>query len=175
MISRLGATDKVVTGILAGVIALVLLGGIVGALTVDSSDSGSKPDKATQAKAAAAAELQRQAKAAQDAQKLAAANSEVLKSIVADQDLCKTKYLVAAQARAAEATQQLKEQEDALKAILDQLPPGKAKDTLAAQLPDEIASSNGLIASELRAAEDRCRLAASVYQYTQTETTAPPG
>lgn len=174
MISRLGLTDRTVAGVLAGVIVLLLIGGVIGAVAVGSSDSDSA--KKTPVVAPDEAERQRQAKAAQDAANLAAVNSEVLKSIVADQELCRSKYLVAAQTRAAEATQQLKEQEDALRRILDQLPPGRAKDTLAAQLPDEIASSNGLIASELRAAEDRCRLAASVYQYTQAEAAAtPPG
>ncbi|MDQ6928913.1 MAG: hypothetical protein M3159_09695 [Actinomycetota bacterium] len=173
MSSRLQATDRIVTGILAGAIVVVLLGGIVGALTVDSSDSTGTTKK-TQAQPVDEAERQRQAKAAQDAQAVAAANAEALKSITADQDLCKTKYLADAQARAAQATQQLKEQNDALKRILDQLPAGKAKDALGAQLPAEFESSNALIASELRAAEDRCRLAATVYQYTQ-EPAAPGG
>lgn len=171
MISRFDASDRVVTGVLAGVIALVLIGGVVGALTVDSSDS--KPAK-TEVKAPDAADRQRQAQAAQDAQAIAAANAEALKSITADQDLCKSKYLQAARARAAEATQQLQEQEASLRRILDQLPPGKAKDALGAQLPSEIETSNALIASELRAAEDRCKLAATVYQYTQAEPAPPP-
>lgn len=173
MDSRLDATNQVVAGVLGGVIALLLVGGVAAALTVDSSDSKTEAKK-TQPVPVDEAERQRQAKAAQDAQAVAAANAEALKSITADQDLCKTKYLEAAKARAAAATQELKEQEDALKRILDQLPPGKAKDALAAQLPSEIESSNALIASELRAAEDRCKLAASVYQYTQAEAPPPP-
>jgi hypothetical protein len=170
MSSRLEPTDQVVTSILAAAIVLVLLGGIVGALTVNSSDSDST-DKKSQAQPVDEAERERQAQAARDAQSIDAANAAALKSITADQELCKTKYLADAQARAAQATQQLREQEDSLRRILDQLPPGKAKDALAAQLPSEIETSNALIASELRAADDRCKLAATIYQYTQAPAT----
>jgi hypothetical protein len=173
MSMRLDATNQNVTGILAAVILVVLLGAVAAAFTVDSSDSKSDDNK-TEAKPIDESERERQAQAAKDAQAVSAANAEALKSITADQDLCKTKYLAAAQARAAEATQHLKEQEEALRRILDQLPAGKAKDTLASQLPDEFASSNALVTAELRAAEDRCRLAASVYQYTQAETPPAP-
>ncbi|HEX8771051.1 MAG TPA: hypothetical protein VF711_09825 [Acidimicrobiales bacterium] len=172
MSSRLEPSDKTVTSILAGAIVVVLLGGIVGALAVNSSDS-SPDDKKSQAQPVDEAERQRQAQAALEAQSVEAANAAALKSITADQELCKSKYLADAQARAAQARQQLKEQEDSLRRILDQLPPGKAKEALAAQLPSEFESSNALVAAELRAAEDRCKLAASVYQYTQAP--APPG
>ncbi|HUQ62664.1 MAG TPA: hypothetical protein VM121_02785 [Acidimicrobiales bacterium] len=174
MSMRFDATDRNVTTILASVILVVLLGAVAAAFMVDSSDSTSDDRKEKEAAPVDEAERERQAKAAQDAQAVSAANAEALKSITADQDLCKTKYLAAAQARAAEATQHLKEQEEALKRILDQLPAGKAKDSLAAQLPDEFAASNALVTSELRAAEDRCKLAASIYQYTQAETPPPP-
>lgn len=171
MSSRLEPTDRVVTSILAGAIVVVLLGGIVGALAVNS-DSDST-DKESQTQPVDEAERERQAQAAREAQSVEAANAAALKSIVADQELCKTKYLADAQARAAQATQQLKEQEESLRRILEQLPPGKAKDALAAQLPSEFESSNAIVTAELRAAEDRCKLAASVYQYT--EAPAPPG
>jgi 3-methyladenine DNA glycosylase Tag len=166
MSSKLEASDRVVTSILAGAIVVVLLGGIVGAVAVNSSDSTTDTKK-SQTETVDEAERQRQTKAALDAKSVEAANAEALKSITADQELCKTKYLADAQARAAQATQQLKEQQDSLTRILAQLPPGKAKDELAGQLPLEFDTSNALVASELRAAEDRCKLAATIYQYTQ--------
>ncbi|MDQ6909774.1 MAG: hypothetical protein M3Z84_03160 [Actinomycetota bacterium] len=171
--SKLQATDRVVTGILAGAIVVVLLGGIGGALAVNASDS-TTDSKKSQAQPVDDAERRRQAQAALDARAVEVANAEALKSIVADQELCKTKYLADARARAAQASQQLKEQEASLRRILDQLPPGKAKDALGAQLPSEFESSNALVAAELRAAEDRCKLAATVYQYTQAEPPAAP-
>jgi flagellar biosynthesis GTPase FlhF len=169
MATRLEPTNRIVTGILAGAIVVVLLGGIVGALAVNS-DSDST-EKKSQTQPVDEAERQRQAQAARDAQSVADANAAALKSIIADQELCKTKYLADAQTRAAQAAQQLKEQAESLRRILDQLPAGKAKESLAAQLPSEIDTSNALIASELRAAEDRCKLAATIYQYTQAPAT----
>lgn len=173
MSSKLEATDRVITGILAGAIVFVLLGGVVSALAVNTSGSGTNSKK-SQARPVDEAERRRQAQAALDAKAVEVANAEALKLIIADQQLCKTKYLADAQARAAQATEQLKEQEASLRRILDQLPPGKAKDALAAQLPSEFESSNALVAAELRAAEDRCKLAASVYQYTEAGVPAPP-
>src|SRR4051794_13482329 len=113
MSSRLEPTDRVITGILAGAIVVVLLGGIVGGFAVNS-DSNS-PGKKSQSQPVDEAERQRQAQAARDAQSVDEANAAALKSIISDQELCKTKYLADAQARAAQAAQQLKEQGESLR------------------------------------------------------------
>jgi hypothetical protein len=173
MLTNFSAENRAVTGAVGAIIILVLLGGIVAATTTSDSGSKSKP-AATKAPSDEAAR-----KAAEDAQRRAAdiqaANATALKSILADQDQCKTKYLAQAQARADQARQDLKEQQESLQRIFDQLPPGKAKDTLGAQLPLEFETANQFVDSELRAAQDRCRLALTVYQYTQAEGQPAPG
>lgn len=173
MLPRSDASDGIVTGLLGGAIVVVLIAGLIAAFTV-SDDSETKTDTPESQVAPDEATRRAQEEAAQSAAARAAANEAALRQIQADQEECRRKYLAAAQARAAEATQHLKEQEVTLRRIHDQLPPGKAKESLASQLGPEFESSQALIDAELRAAEDRCRLALSVYQYTQAEGAPPP-
>lgn len=166
------AENRAVVGAVAALITLVLIGGVVGALTTSDSESTSKPAvQKTPAEDAAARRAAEDAK--RQAADLAVANGTALKSIITAQEECKSKYLAAAQARAEQARQDLKVQQDTLQRIYDQLPPGKAKDTLGEQLPLEFQTANQFVDSELRAAEDRCRLALTVYQYTVAEGTGP--
>ena len=176
MLSTFTRPNRLVTGVLAAIILVVLAAGVLGALTTSSGESAA--DKRAKQEAAERRrqeeERRRQADANKDAAQLAEADKRAFDLILANQEACKNKYLPEANARAKAALDQLREQEAALTKVMAELPPGKAKDTLASQIRPDFDSSADLINAELRAATTRCQLAFTVYQYTHN-TVANPG
>ena len=169
---RLNTGSRAVAGALAAVIVVLLLGGLLAAATTDNGDS-SVDDRQAQEEARRRfeeEERKRQEQANLDAEQRAAADRRALELITANQQDCERKYMPEAEARAQAALAQVREQEAALKEVLNALPPGKAKDTLAAQIKPDVDASTDLINAELRAARTRCQLAFTIYQYTRETT-----
>ncbi len=169
---RLNTGSKAVTGGLAALIFVLLLGGVLAAVTTDNDDS---PAVDTQEQDEARRrfeeeERKRQEQVDLDAEQRAAADRRAFELITANQQACEKKYMPEAEARAQAALAQVREQEAALKEVLNALPPGKAKDTLAAQIKPDVDASTDLINAELRAARTRCQLAFTIYQYTRETT-----
>ena len=168
-ISRLNPGSRAVTGALAAIIFVLLLGGVLAAATTDDEDS---PADARQEQEEARRrfeeeERRRQEEANLDAEQRAAADRRAFDLITANQEACERRYMPEAEARTQAALAQVREQEAALNEILNALPPGKAKDTLAAQIKPNVDASTDLINAELRAARNSCRLAFTIYQYTR--------
>lgn len=171
---RLNTGSRAVTGALAALIFVLLLGGVLAAVTTDNGDSPAD-DRQEQDEARRRfeeEERKRQEQLNLDAEQRAAADKRALDLITANQDACEKRYMPEAEARAQAALAQVREQEAALNEVLNALPPGKAKDTLAAQIKPDVDASTDLINAELRAARTRCQLAFTIYQYTR-ETTPP--
>ncbi len=167
--SRLNTGNKVVTGALAALIFVLLLGGVLAAAATDDDDSPAD-DRQEQEEARRRfeeEERKRQEQANLDAEQRAAADRRAFDLIKANQEACERKYMPEAEARAQAALAQVREQEAALTEVLNALPPGKAKDTLAAQIKPDVDASTDLINAELRAARTRCQLAFTIYQYTR--------
>jgi hypothetical protein len=172
--SRLNTGSMAVIGGLAAIIFVLLLGGFLAAATTDNDDT---PADDLQEQDEARRQLEeeerkRQEQANLDAEQRAAADRRAFDLIKANQETCERKYMPEAEARAQAALTQVREQEAALNEVLNALPPGKAKDTLAAQIKPDVDASTDLINAELRAARTRCQLAFTIYQYTR-ETTPP--
>ncbi|HWC09975.1 MAG TPA: hypothetical protein VG455_02015 [Acidimicrobiales bacterium] len=164
--------SKAVTGALAALIFVLLLGGVLAAVTTDDEDTPGD-DRQEQEEARRRfeeEERRRQEQANLDAEQRAAADRRAFELIKANQEACERKYMPEAEARAAAALAQVREQEAALNEVLAALPPGKAKDTLAAQIKPDVDASTDLINAELRAARTRCQLAFTIYQYTRETT-----
>ena len=161
--------NKVVTGALAAIIAVVLIGGVIGAFTKGGGESAEEKARKQQAanEQAAAEEQQRQAEAERAGQGSAEADQRALDLITANQEKCRNTYIPNAEARAQQALNDLREQRAALEAIAAQLPPGKAKDTLGDQIAPGYESGEALIQAELRAATTDCQLAFTVFQLTR--------
>jgi hypothetical protein len=168
MLSTFTRPNRLVTGFLAAIILVVLAAGILGAATTSTGESPAEKRQKEEAadRRRQEEERKRQAEANKDAAQLAEADKRAFDLILANQEACKNKYLPEADARAKSALDQLKEQEAALTRVMAELPPGKAKDTLASQIRPDFDSSADLINAELRAATTRCQLAFTVYQYT---------
>ena len=162
--------NNLVTGVLAGAIALTLVLGVIAA--VANSGGEDKPSPAEEQARQEQAQRQREQGAAREAQLRAEADQKALATIQGQQEACRTKYIPEATQRANVARQQLKELEASLNQIVGQLPPGKAKDLLTAQIPPDVASAMELINAEQRSIETRCKMAFTIYQYTR-ETTPP--
>ena len=169
---RLNTGSKAVTGALAAVILVLLLGGVLAAATKDG-DNTPTDDRQEQDEARRRfeeEERKRQEQVNHDAEQRAAADRRAFELITANQQACEKKYMPEAEARAQAALAQVREQEAALNEVLNALPPGKAKDTLAAQIKPDVDASTDLINAELRAARTRCQLAFTIYQYTRETT-----
>lgn len=176
MSSRFDQSNKVVTGALAAIIAVVLVGGIIGAFTSGGGESAE--DKRRKQEEATAKltqeEQQRQADAERAARGSVEADQRALDLITANQAKCQNTFIPNANTRAEQALNDLREQRAALEAIAAQLPPGKAKDTLGAQIAPGYESGEALIQAELRASTTDCQLAFTVFQLTrETPTTQP--
>ena len=161
--------SKTFTGALAVLIFVLLLGGVLAAATTDDEDTPAE-DRQEQDEARRKfeeEERKRQEQLNLDAEQRAAADRRAFELINANKETCEKKYMPEAEARAQAALTQVREQEAALNEVLNALPPGKAKDTLAAQIKPDVDASTDLINAELRAARTRCQLAFTIYQYTR--------
>ncbi len=170
--TRLNTGGRALTGALAAVIFVLLLGGVLAAVTTDGDDSPEE-DRQEQEEARRRfeeEERRRQEQANLDAEQRAAADRRAFELIRANQEACEKRYMPEAEARAQTALAHVREQEAALNEVLAALPPGKAKDTLAAQIKPDVEASTDLINAELRAARVRCQLAYTIYQYTRETT-----
>ena len=167
--------NKVASGVVAALIALVLAGGVVGVIANFGSDAKSAAEKQAELDAEtqkqAAEAQQRQAEAERSAAGADVADKKALDLITANQRACTERFLPNAQARYDQAIKDLNEQKAALEAIASELPPGKAKDTLGSQIGPGYESGQALINSELRAAQTDCQLAFTVFQLTRPPTT----
>jgi hypothetical protein len=172
--TRPNIDSRVVTGALAAIIFVVLLGGLLAAVSKDGGDSAEeeRQEQEEARRRFAEEERRRQEEANLDAAERAEADRRAFELIRANQEDCERKYIPEAEARARTALAHVREQEAALNEVLAALPPGKAKDTLAAQIKPDVDASTDLINAELRAARTRCQLAFTIYQYTR-ETTVP--
>ncbi|MDQ6799088.1 MAG: hypothetical protein M3011_13915 [Actinomycetota bacterium] len=176
MLSTFNEPNKVVSGVLAAIIAVVLVGGVIGAVAKSGGEKSAAEKQAEQD-----AEAQKKAAEAQkrqtDADRAAAgsveADKKALDLITANQDACNTKFIPQANARAEQALKDLNDQKAALEAIANELPPGKAKDTLGSQIGPGFESSEALIKSEQRSATSECQLAFTVFQLTRPAPTEP--
>jgi hypothetical protein len=146
------------TGALAVAIAVVLGAGVFGALTVDEDDGEDMAQEQVEPEPAPRPDP--------SAEQAAEADRRAFDIIVANWDTCRNRYLPDARARHDQAVAQLREQEAALRRVIDALPPGRAKDSLNAQVAPDFDSAIRVIDAELRGAETRCRLALTVYQLT---------
>jgi hypothetical protein len=161
------------TGALALAIAVVLGAGVIGALTVDGEEADDTAQEEAERERAEREEQQRPDPVAQQA---AEADLRAFDIIVANWETCRNTYLPNARARHDQAVTQLREQEAALRRVIDALPPGRAKDSLIAQVGPDFESAIRVIEAELRGAETRCRLALTVYQLTHDSLPRPvPG
>ena len=177
MYATFNRPSRTVLAVLAAVIAVVLAAGVGTALTKSSGESAAEKRRKQEAAERKAEEeaRRRQTESQKSAAQLAEADKRAYDLIVANQEACKSKYLPDANARAQTALAQLHEQEAALNRVLAELPPGKAKDVLAAQLKPDVDAAVDLINSELRAATTRCQLAFTIYQYTHDTLPGAPG
>lgn len=170
--------SKVLSGVLALLIAVLLVGGVVGAATRSAggkSAAEKQADEQAKADKQAADAQKRQSDADRAAAGSVEADKKALDLITANQEACKNKFLPNANARADQALKDLNEQRAALEAIAAELPPGKAKDTLGSQIGPGYDSGEALIKSELRAATTDCQLAFTVFQLTREPPTTEPG
>lgn len=165
------STDRpspAVTGALAVVIAVVLGAGVIGAATTSGDDETPKEDTGQQAEPE-----QRPDPAVQSA---ADADRRAFDLILANQEACRNRYLPDARARHEQAVAQLREQEAALSRVISELPPGKAKESLTAQVGPDFDSAIRVLEAELRGVETRCKIALTVYQLTHDSLPRPvPG
>ncbi len=174
--SRFDESNKVVTGALAAIIAVVLAAGVIGAFTTDGGESAE--DRRRKQEEATARltqeEQQRQAEAERAARGTVEADQKALELITANQAKCQNTFIPNANARAEQALSDLREQRAALEAIAAELPPGKAKETLSAQIGPGYESGEALIQAELRAATTDCQLAFTVFQLTRPAPESEP-
>ena len=177
MYATFNRPSRTLLGALAAVIAVVFLAGVVTAATKSTGESPADKRRKQEAAERNAEEeaRKRQAESQKSAAQLAEADKRAYDLIVANQEACKNKYIPDANARAQTALAQVREQEAALNRVLAELPPGKAKDVLTAQLKPDIDAAVDLINSELRAATTRCQLAFTIYQYTHDILPGQPG
>lgn len=156
------------TGALAVAIAVVLGAGVFGALTVDEDDGEGTAQEQTEPEPAPRPDP--------SAEQAAEADLRAFDIIVANWETCRSRYLPDARARHNQAATQLREQEAALRRVIDALPPGRAKDSLTAQVGPDFESAIRVIEAELRGWDTRCKLALTVYQLTHDSLPRPvPG
>ncbi len=172
MFPTFSGDNRTVMGALAGFIALVLLAGVATAVVKSSSDDKPSPEEVQQEQSEE--ERRRAEEATQDAQARADMDRKALSTIERQLQECNTKYLPEANQRAEAARQHLRELEASLNQVIAELPPGRAKDVLTAQLPPDVASAEQLITAQQQSLETRCKMAFTIFQYTR-EAPPPPG
>jgi hypothetical protein len=171
MFPSFSSDSRNVQGGLAGAIALVLLVGVFALVFKSIDDDGPSQEEVQQEQQEE--ERRRQEQATQEGQVRAEADRQALTSIEQQLEECRTKYLPAATERAEEARAHQRELEAKLNQIIAQLPPGRAKDTLTAQIGPDVASADQLITAEQQSLETRCKMAFTIFQYTR-ESPPPP-
>ncbi len=176
MLSTFNEPNKVVSGVLAAIIAVVLVGG-VGGVVANSGGGKSAAEKQAELEAKAQKQAAEARKRQTDADRAAAgsvaADKKALDLITANQEACNSRFIPNANTRAEQALKDLNDQRAALEAITAELPDGKAKDTLGSQIGPGFDSSEALIKSEQRSATTECQLAFTVFQLTRPATTEP--
>lgn len=167
MLSTTTRPSPAMTGALAVVIAVVLGAGVIGAATKSGDDESARDDPAPEA-------VPQQPDPA--VQSAAEADRRAFDLILANREACNNRYLPDARARHAQAVAQLREQEEALRRVINELPPGRTKDSLIAQVGPDFESAISILDAELRGVESRCKLALTVYQLTHDSLPRPvPG
>lgn len=164
MFPTISTESNLTTGLLAGGIALTLLLGLGAVFTKSSDDKPTASEQQQEQEEVTREQAQEEEEAARIR---AEQDSLALGKIEVQQEECRTRYLPEAARRAEEARQALRELEASNNAVIAQLPPGKAKDTLAAQLPSDVESANAVITAEERSVQTRCQMAFTIFQYTR--------
>jgi hypothetical protein len=170
MLSTTDRPGPALTGALALLIAVVLGAGVIAALTTGDDDGD---DPAEEQAEREQAEREREPRPDPAAEQAAEADRRAFDIIVANFETCRDRYLPDARARHDQAVAQLREQEAALRRVIDALPPGRAKDSLNAQVGPDFESAIRVIEAELRGVETRCKLAFTVYQLTHDSLPRP--
>ncbi len=171
MFPSFNTDDRRTVGLLAGAIGLVLVLGVVLALVRSLEGDGPTPEEVQREQQEE--EQKRLQQADQEARLRAEQDQRALATIERQLEACRTKYLPAANERAEQARQHQRELQAALNEIITQLPPGRAKDVLAAQLGPDVASADQLITAEQQSLETRCKMAFTIFQYTRDTAPAP--
>jgi hypothetical protein len=173
MLSMTDRPSPALTGALALLIAVVLGAGVIGAVT--TGDDGD--DTAEEQGEREEAEPEGEQRPDPSAEQAAEADRRAFDIILANHETCRNRFLPDARARHDQAVAQLREQEAALRRVIDALPPGRAKESLIAQVGPDFESAIRVIEAELRGVETRCRLALTVYQLTHDSLPrpVPPG
>lgn len=168
MLPMTSEPSPALTGALALAIVVVLGAGVFGALAVDGDGGDDAAPEQVEPEPA---------RPDPSAEQAAEADRRAFDIILANYETCRTRYLPDARARHDQAVAQLREQEAALRRVIEALPPGRAKDSLTAQAGPDFESAIQVIQAELRGWETRCRLALTVYQLTHDSLPrpVPPG
>ena len=164
MLSMTSPPSKAVTGALAAVIAVVFGAGVLRAVTFeeDTADDTQEEERTEEA------DPQPPTDQATDA-----ADRRAFDLILANMETCRNRYLPDARARRDQSIAQLREQETALNRIIEELPPGRAKDALTAQVRPDFDSAIRVIEADFKAVETRCQLAFTVYRLTHDSLPRP--
>lgn len=170
MLSMTDPPSKALTGAVAAIIAVVLGVGVIRAATYEEESSA---DKRAQEQAEREAEERARQQPDQATVNAEEADKRAFDLIVANMETCKSRYLPDATARREQSIAQLKEQEAALNRIIAELPPGRAKDSLSAQVQPDAESAIRVIEADFNAVETRCQLAFTVYQLTHDSLPRP--
>lgn len=168
MLPMTSRPSPALAGGLALVIAVVLGAGVIGALTTDDDKGDDTANEQAEREGP-----EQQPQPAPGAQAAADADRRAFDIILANFETCRTRYLPDARARHDQAVAQLREQEAALRQVIDALPPGKAKESLTAQVAPDFDSAIRVIEADLRSVETRCKLALTVYQLTHDSLPRP--
>ncbi len=163
MLSMTDPPTKALSGALAALIVVVLVVGVFRAATFEED---SPADKQAEEQAEEQVDPEAPPRPAPGAQEAAAADLRAFDLIVANLETCKNRFLPDAKARRDQSLAQLREQDAALKKIVAELPPGRAKDSLDAQVQPDFDSAIRVIESDYKAVETRCQLAFTVYRLT---------
>ena len=160
MLSMTDPPSKALTGALAALIAVVLGIGVLRAATFDEDTGEDQTDEP------ADEEAERPTPQPTTDQAVLEADRRAFDLILANMETCKNRYLPDAKARHDQSVAQLREQEAALNRIIQELPPGRAKDSLSAQVRPDFDSAIRVIEADYKAVETRCQLAFTVYTLT---------
>jgi len=171
MLSMTSPPSKALGGALAALIVVVLGVGVFRAATFEEESPADK--QAEEQAERQAEETKRQERPAPGAQEAAAADLRAFDLIVANLETCKNRFLPDAKARRDQSLAQLRDQDAALKKIVEELPPGRAKDSLNAQVQPDFDSAIRVIESDYKAVETRCQLAFTVYRLTHDSLPRP--
>ena len=160
MLSTTDRPSPAVAGALAVLIAVVLGAGVIGALVTGDDDGDGTPEEQVEPEAGD------QPRPDPSAEAVAEADRRAFDIIIENHQTCQNRYLPDARARHEQAVTQLREQRAALQRVIDTLPPGRAKDSLSAQVEPDFQAGISVLDAELRAVESRCKLALTIYQLT---------